>query len=104
MQQAKFFWQDLFLVQPSKNSKNWVEFNIDGVRLGLLLNDFGDNFSGSNMVPVFELADETYRALKEKIKQQKIAVVIEEENHPDKQSMVLNDPFGNEFEITRRHD
>ncbi|WP_321889002.1 hypothetical protein [Paraburkholderia bannensis] len=51
------FWQCVLGYEPHKRSAKWSEFMVGASRLGLLLNDFGDDFKGSSSVPVFELEE-----------------------------------------------
>ena len=58
MQKAVAFWQTLLGIEPHKKFPEWHEFITDNIRLGLLLHDSDDNYSGSNCVPVFEFDDD----------------------------------------------
>jgi predicted enzyme related to lactoylglutathione lyase len=101
---ATRFWQSILGVAPHKNSDQWREFWCGNIRLGLILNDFGDSFAGSNCVPVFEFADSDLPAYIERAKSAGAKVILEGLNDPNLLSLVLSDPFGNEFEFSKFHD
>ena len=46
MGEAVSFWQQVLERAPHRQSEKWTEFAVGEVRLGLLLNDFGDPFDG----------------------------------------------------------
>lgn len=77
---------------------------MDNIRLGLLLNDFGDQYSGSNCVPVFEFSDEEVMKYVEKAKSLGATVIKEGLDDPNLKSVVFADPFVNEFEVSKFHD
>lgn len=104
MKKAAKFWQSLLEVKPHKKSKNWHEFMIGNLRLGLLLNDFGDKFSGSNCVLVFEFSDKELPKYIEKAKKLGAKVVMDGLNDSNMKSILFADPFGNEFEFSKFHD
>jgi hypothetical protein len=102
---AIIFWQDFLSVGPNRKSTQWTEFKVGETRVALLLNNFGDTYTGSSCVPVFEFLTED--ALGESIKKAKelrAEVVLDSLGNQNMQSIVLNDFVGNEFELTRYHD
>lgn len=101
---ARKFWESFLDVKPHKTGKAWVEFWVGNVRLGLLLNDFGDRFSGSNCVPVFEFADRECLKMIERAKTSGAKVLVDGLDDPNLKSVVFADPDGNEFEVSRFHD
>lgn len=104
MVKAVSFWQELLKVEPHKKFDKWHEFMVGNVRLGLLLNDFGDKYSGSSCVPVFEFEDSEVMGYVEQAKKLGAKIITEGLDNPDLQSVVFSDPFGNEFEISKFHD
>ena len=103
LQRAKSFWTALFGISPAKNSPKWCEFQLENIRFALLLNDYGDKFQGSNAVPVFELNDPEVNGLVEKAKALGATVVLDGLADPKVKSVVLKDPQGNEFELSKAH-
>lgn len=113
---AAEFWQKFLGVEPHKKSDKWHEFLVGessegnedtkqgAVRLGLLLNDFGDKFSGSNSVPVFEFGDDEVMEWIEKARKLGAKEILNGLNDPNLKSVVFADPFGNEFEVSKFHD
>ena len=104
MPKAVSFWRDLLKVEPHKTFDTWHEFMIGNVRLGLLLNDYGDKFSGSNCVPVFEFDDTNVITYIQRAKDLGAKVIKEGLDDPNLRSVVFEDLFGNEFEISKFHD
>ena len=98
------FWKTVLQVEPHKTFSNWHEFMCSHVRLGLLLNDFGDTFSGCNCVPVFEFEDHELLSYIERAKVAGADVILNGLDDPRLKSVVLRDPFGNEFEFSKFHD
>lgn len=104
MNLAVNFWKMFLEVELHKESPTWCEFLIDGTRLGFLLNDFGDQFSGSNCVPVFEFSDNEIGAWIEKAKKLGAELIFDGLADQKNLSVVFRDPVGNEFELTKFHD
>ncbi len=104
MDKAVSFWQTILEVEPHKTGPKWHEFMVGQLRLGLLLNDFDDKFQGSNCVPVFEFADEELPAYIDRAKQAGAKVLVDGLEDPNLKSIVFQDPWGNEFELSRFHD
>jgi catechol 2,3-dioxygenase-like lactoylglutathione lyase family enzyme len=101
---AANFWQAILQVAPHKNSDNWQEFMCGNIRLGLLLNDFGDEFHGSGCVPVFEFPDDQLQGYIDRAIKAGGTVVLDGLNDPNLKSFVMRDPFGHEFELSKFHD
>ncbi len=104
MKKAVKFWKSLLGIKLNKESKKWCEFKIKDVRFGLLLNDFGDKYSGSNCVPVFEFDDNEIHKYIEKAKKLGAKVIVDGLKDKSLKGVVFSDPFGNEFEICKFHD
>ena len=99
MRTAVAFWIDFLGIQPHKQSKNWYEFRVGDSSFGLLLNDFGDKYNGSNCVPVFEFLE--IEKMIEKAKSLGAEVVLDGMDDPKLNSVVFKDPEGNEFEVSK---
>lgn len=104
MKKAVKFWKSLLGIEPHKKFKNWHEFLIGNIRLGLLLNNFGDKFSGCNCAPVFEFSDKELPKYIEKAKKSGAKVITDGLDDPNLKSIVFKDPFGNEFEFSKFHN
>ena len=101
---ARHFWASLLGITPHKDGDNWVEFWCGTIRLGLLLNDFGDVFTGSGCVPVFEFGDDVLADYIERARSLGAVVLVDGLDDPNLQSIVFRDPFGHEFELSKFHD
>lgn len=104
MEKAVAFWKGFLGIEPHKQFDEWHEFMAGNVRLGLLLNDFEDKFSGCNCVPVFEFTDDELDTYIQRAKELGAKVVLDGLNDPNLLSVVFADPFGNEFEVSKFHD
>jgi catechol 2,3-dioxygenase-like lactoylglutathione lyase family enzyme len=101
---AAAFWSGLLQVKPHKDFDSWKEINCNNIRLGFLLNDFGDKFSGSGCVPVFEFEDAALPAYIERAKALGATVIVDGLDDPNMKSIAFRDPMGHEFELSRFHD
>lgn len=101
---AAVFWSGLLELAPHKDFDGWKEFWCGNIRLGLLLNDFGDNFQGSGCVPVFELDDDVLPIWIERAKSLGASVVVDGLDKEHMKSIVFRDPAGHEFELSSFHD
>jgi catechol 2,3-dioxygenase-like lactoylglutathione lyase family enzyme len=104
MQMAVTFWRELLQIEPHKATPSWHEFMVGSLRLGLLLNDFGDAYTGSNCVPVWEFDDEQLPLYVERAVALGATVILDGRDDPRLRSVVFKDPCGNEFELSRFHD
>jgi predicted enzyme related to lactoylglutathione lyase len=104
MSKAVDFWQQLLDVKPHKTFSEWHEFMVKNLRLGLLLAEPDDKYSGSNCVPVFEFSDDELTRYIERAKVLGAKVIVDGLNDPNLLSIVFSDPFGNEFELSKFHD
>ena len=104
MNRAAKFWGGLLKIEPHKSSPKWHEFMVGSLRLGLLLNDFGDPCQGSNCVPVWEFGDKELSEYIDRAKALGAKVLVDGLDDPNLKSVVFADPFGNEFEFSRFHD
>jgi catechol 2,3-dioxygenase-like lactoylglutathione lyase family enzyme len=104
MPKAVDFWQSFLGIEPHKKFAKWHEFLVGNMRLGLLLNDFGDQYSGSNCVPVFEFGDDEVMRYVEKAKQLGATVIKDGLDDSNLQSVVFADLYGNEFEVSKFHN
>ena len=101
---AAAFWQKILQTPPHKTFETWHEFMCGNVRLGLLLNDFGDEFSGSNCVPVFELGDKDLSDYIVRAHEAGAVTILDGLDDPNLKSFVMADPWGNQFELSKFHD
>ena len=104
MPAAVRFWATLLQLQPHKHTPQWAEFWCGNVRLGLLLNDFGDVVQGAGCVPVFEFTDDVLPDYLHRAKILGAQVVMDGLNDPQLRSIVFRCPFGHEFELSKFHD
>lgn len=104
MTKAVDFWQKLLQINPHKTWPEWHEFMVGDLRLGLLLSDADDKYSGSNCVPVFEFSEDELLKYIGRAKSLSAEVIFDGLNDPDVLSIVFADPFGNQFELSQFHD
>ena len=104
MQQAVAFWQEFLEIKPHKQFDEWHEFMVGNLRLGLLKDLEGDAHSGCNCVPVFEFPDDEVLMYCTRAIQLGALLIVDGLNDPNLRSMVLRDPCGNEFEVSKFHD
>jgi len=104
LETAQQFWQQ-FLNQTPRVVVNgeWSEFRLGDARLGLMLVDEKDSFVGSNCTPVFEYTDMEIHYYIDKAKSLGAEVVYEGLSDPKVKGVILRDPVGNEFELSRLH-
>jgi predicted enzyme related to lactoylglutathione lyase len=103
MPKAAAFWEGILQIAPHKAYPRWHEFMCGAVRFGLLLKDDDDVFNGCNGAPVFEFSPSEIQAQIDNAKKHGASVIIDGLENPNMQSIVLADPFGNEFEFTIFH-
>jgi catechol 2,3-dioxygenase-like lactoylglutathione lyase family enzyme len=96
---AVAFWRSLLQLEPVKESTHWAEFLIGEVRLGFLLNDFGETISGNSTVPVLELEPFELKAFVERAKSLGATTVLDGLDNPKMNSIVMAAPSGHEFEL-----
>jgi catechol 2,3-dioxygenase-like lactoylglutathione lyase family enzyme len=104
MERSVSFWQRVLECTPNKKSEKWTEFVLGANRLGLLLNDFGDEFKGSGSVPVFEFEEHALDEFLRRAKEHGAAVVFDGLEIEAMKSIVLRSPDGHEFELCTCHD
>jgi hypothetical protein len=103
MQKAAKFWTEFLQMAPVKTFDTYHEWRIQELNLGLALNDFGDIWSGSNCVPVFEFGDEEVLLWVEKAQSLGAKVILDALDDPELLSVVMEDPWGNQFEVSKFH-
>jgi predicted lactoylglutathione lyase len=103
MEQAASFWQRVLECTPHKRSEKWTEFMLGTNRLGLLLNDFGDELKGSGAVPVFEFEEQALHEFLRRAQENGAAVVFDGLAIETMKSIVLSSPDGHEFELCACH-
>ena len=99
MEQEVAFWRAVLQTEPLKASSHWSEFKIGGVRIGFLLNDFGEELKGSACVPVLEFEPTELSSAVERARSAGATVVLDGLNNPKMNSIVLASPSGHEFEL-----
>jgi len=104
MEKSVAFWESLLEHSPNTRSARWSEFIVGEVRLGLLLNDFGDEVVGSGCVPVFEFEAVELEPFLRRAKNLGATVVLDGLNNPNMKSIVIANPDGHEFELCMCHD
>ncbi|HIH2747895.1 VOC family protein [Burkholderia aenigmatica] len=103
MERSSSFWQRLLGSEPVKRSGKWTEFMLGTNRLGLLLNDFGDEFKGSGSVPVFEFEEDALHEFVKRATENGATVVVDGLKVESMKSIVLCSPDGHEFELCMCH-
>ena len=104
MKEAAKFWTAFLGIAPVKTFDKYHEWKIASLNFGLVLNDFGDTWSGCNCVPVFEFADNEVMSWVEKAKDLGATVILAALDDPNLLSVIVADPWGNEFEISKFHN
>jgi hypothetical protein len=99
MAQELAFWRAFLQTEPLKTSSHWSEFKIGEARIGLLLNDFGEELKGSACVPVIEFEPAELAGAIERARSGGATVVLDGLNNPKMNSIVLASPGGHEFEL-----
>ncbi len=99
MQAEIEFWRALLEQDPAKTSPHWSEFIVAGQRIGLLLNDFGEELVGCSSVPVLEVDEGTMEATIIRAKSSGAVVILDGLSNPKMNSIVLASPGGHEFEL-----
>jgi predicted lactoylglutathione lyase len=103
METSASFWQRLLGYEPHKQSEKWTEFMVGTNRLGLLLNDFGDEFKGSSAVPVFEFEQGALHEFVKRAMESGASIVMDGLEIESMKSIVLSGPDGHEFELCMCH-
>ncbi len=98
MKAATEFWTKLLQRELDKQSDHWCEFDLGNLRLGFLLNDFGDEHAGSRTTVMFEMAEEECRTFIDRARLLGAETVSDNFDDPNLRSVVLRDPAGQEFE------
>ena len=103
MQKAARFWSDFLQMPPVKTFDKYHEWRIGSLNFGLVLNDMGDKWSGANCAPVFEFDDDEVLSWVERAKSLGATVIVDGLDDPSLLSVVMADPWGNEFEVSKFH-
>ncbi|MCA8029758.1 VOC family protein [Burkholderia cepacia] len=104
METSASFWERLLGYAPLKRSGKWTEFMIGTNRLGLLLNDFGDEIKGSGSVPVFEFEEKALHEFVKRATENGASIVMDGLKIESMKSIVLSSPDGHEFELCMCRD
>lgn len=98
------FWQAFLQIKPHKQSDQWGEFKLENIHLSFLHLDEEEEHQGSNCVPVFEYPDSEIKSVIERACSHGAKIVFDGLDNPHILSVVLKDPNGHEFEISKMHD
>ena len=104
MERSATLWESLLQLAANRKTERWTEFSVGEVRFGLLLNDFGDEFSGSGCVPVFEFDESNLHIFLDRARGLGATVVLDGLKNEAMRSIVLASPDGHEFELCTCHD
>jgi catechol 2,3-dioxygenase-like lactoylglutathione lyase family enzyme len=104
MERSVTFWENLLKLSPSRKSERWTEFTVGEVRLGLLLNDFGEELVGSACVPVFEFDSSGLKDFLNRAKALGATILLDGLDDGTMKSIVLLGPDGHEFELCTCHE
>lgn len=94
------WWSEVLGISPHKKSRAYGEFKVGEMRLGFVLNDWGEKYEGNRGVAMFNTDSEKERD--ELIDRMvKAGGSIEADNRTNEalKSASVLDPFGNEVEI-----
>lgn len=99
MQGVIDWWKNVFDLIPHKQTVAYSEFKFENVRIGFVLNDFGDVYGGNRGIVMFNvISEKECDAFIEKA----VALggkITSDNRDSELKSVVLIDPFGNEFEL-----
>lgn len=98
MSEVTHFWCNFLGQELSKKSDRWCEFELNGIRLGFLLNDFGDSYSGARSTIMFEFPENEFYNYIERAKENGATIVADNLADAALKSITFIDPWGNEFE------
>ena len=99
MLSAKTFWSSFLGQEPNKDRNDWLEYQLDNIRLGFLPKEPHDTFQGCNTVMMFEYDENEMDNILHNEKSLGAKVVLDSLNDVKLRSMILADPNGHEFEI-----
>jgi catechol 2,3-dioxygenase-like lactoylglutathione lyase family enzyme len=100
MDASRKFWKEFLGKDPEKDGEKYMEFKLDNINFSFLKNEFEDKHEAGACVPVFELKENEYDLYKEKAMSNGATIVWDNSNDPALKLIVLNDPAGNQFELT----
>jgi len=104
MDAAREFYGKFLGVPPKKDGNVWCEFPLGNMNLGFSLEPKKAGSGGSSFVPIFEFADNEIYSYVHRAKTLGASIVTDSLSEGQGQSILMKDPFGNEFEISREHD
>lgn len=97
---ATQFWRQFLEVDPIKKGGDCQEFPLENICLTLLRNP-GDSISSSNVIPVFECSEEEIMDYIELAKELGARIIDNCLDDIALQTVVMEDPSGNEFELSK---
>jgi len=95
------FWGRLLEREVDASYEDWMEYKVGDVRIAFIKETPA---TGSNCVPVFEMPREMIANSVQHALEIGARIVLNGLDDPEVRSIVLEDPFGNEFEFTMFHD
>jgi hypothetical protein len=101
--EAAQFWGQFLRLQPQSESQDWIEFLVGDVRIAMIALAPDPGAEGCTCVPVFELSDAELPGEVERARSLGARVVFDGLDDPEVRSIVLADPYGHEFELSRFH-
>lgn len=106
MDVAREFYSSFLQIAPKKDGNVWCEFPLGNMSFGLsLITGKGEKpVTGSNFVPVFEFADSEIYNYVQRAKTLGAKVISDSISEGHGNAILMADPSGNEFEISRQHD
>jgi len=105
MDAAREFYSEFLGIAPKKDGNVWCEFPMGNMNFVLSLDQSkGKGESGGGFVPIFEFADNEIYRYAQKAKSLGAVIIADSISEGHGQTILMRDPFGNEFEISRQHD
>jgi predicted enzyme related to lactoylglutathione lyase len=99
MQKAKSFWSGFLEMKPHKDFEQWIEFQMDNIRLGFLADDYEGRPGYCRSAIMFEYPQEQFQKSLQRAVSLGARVLLDNLENPELRSMILVDPSGHEFEI-----
>jgi len=106
MDAAREFYSEFLGIPPKKDGNVWCEFPMGNMNFALSLDQSKGKTSGvgGGFVPIFEFADNEIYRYAHKAKSLGATIIVDSISEGRGQTILMRDPFGNEFEISRQHD
>ena len=98
MPPEKKFWCAVLGASPTAETTNWIEFEIEGFRLGLLHDEDAPSPASSTAIPVFETSDSEIDACIERAESAGGSIVVQGLSN----RIIMASPSGHRFEFSIR--